>query len=149
VISFDSNILVYAVDRDAGERHRRATDLIERGIRARNCIQPLQTLAEFFHVATRKIGIEPRKAAAFVEGWHAVIPIEASTIDDLADAIRVVIDHGLSFWDAMLWATARRAGALFLLSEDLQDGRTIEGVRIVNPFAARNQAIVDQVMSAP
>jgi len=32
VISFDTNILVYAADKAAGERHRRAADLIERSI---------------------------------------------------------------------------------------------------------------------
>ena len=44
----------------------------------------------------------------------------------------------------MLWATARRAGVLILLSEDFQDGQTIKGVRILNPFAPRNTAQIDQ-----
>ena len=54
MISFDSNILVYAPDRTAGERHGAAVDLIERSIRRGNCIQTLQSLCEFFNVVTRK-----------------------------------------------------------------------------------------------
>jgi predicted nucleic acid-binding protein len=42
--------------------------------------------------------------------------------------------YRLSFWDALIWATARNAGVPVVLSEDYQDGREIEGVRFVNPF---------------
>jgi predicted nucleic acid-binding protein len=142
VISFDTNILVYAADRTAGEHHRQAAELIERAIRQGNCLQTLQSLCEFFNAVTRKSGIAPDVAAAFVEGWRAVLPIEAATEADLADAMRAVSEHHPAFWDAMLWATARRAGVRLLISEDFQDGRTIEGVRIVNPFAARNAALI-------
>ena len=52
----------------------------------------------------------------------------------------------MAFWDAMLWATARRAGVGVLVSEDFQDGQTIEGVRIVNPFTARNAAVIERAL---
>jgi len=42
--------------------------------------------------------------------------------------------HRLSFWDALVVEAARRSGATRLVTEDLQDGRTISGVRIENPF---------------
>jgi predicted nucleic acid-binding protein len=50
--------------------------------------------------------------------------------------VRAVEQHSLSFWDAMLWAVVKQAGGTLLLSEDLQDGRELEGVRFRNPFAA-------------
>ena len=146
MISFDTNILVYAADRAAGERHPLAVDLIERSIRRGNCIQTLQSLCEFFSVVTRKSGIEGSAAAAFIEGWQAVMPVEPSTPADLAEAIRAVGVHRLAFWDAMLWATARRAGVRTLVSEDFQDGQTIEGVQIVNPFAEHNKALIEQAL---
>jgi predicted nucleic acid-binding protein len=68
VISFDTNILVYAADAAAGERHSAAVDLITRSIRRGNCIQTLQSLCEFFSVVTRKFGIEGSAAAVFIEG---------------------------------------------------------------------------------
>ena len=60
----------------------------------------------------------------------------AATEADLADAIDTHRTYNISFWDAMLWATARRAGCTLLLSEDFQDGRVLGGVTFRNPFAA-------------
>jgi predicted nucleic acid-binding protein len=57
--------------------------------------------------------------------------------------MRAVGRHRLSFWDAMLWATAKRAGCRVLFTEDLQDGRRLEGVLFVDPFASENQKLVD------
>src|SRR5438309_3043839 len=88
----------------------------------------LQSLCEFFSVVTRKSGIEASAAAAFLHGWRSVMPVEASTIADLDEAMRAVEAYGIGFWDALLWATVRRAGVRFLVSEDFQDGQTIEGV---------------------
>jgi predicted nucleic acid-binding protein len=146
VISFDTNILVYAADKAAGDRHCRAADLIERSIRHGRCIQTLQSLGEFFSVVTRKSGIDPNVAAAFVEGWEAVLPVEAGTAADLIDAMRAVSEHRLAFWDAMMWATAKRTGVRMLISEDFQDGRTLDGVRFIDPFAAHNAGLLDQVL---
>lgn len=56
--SFDTNILVYAVDRDAGERHGRSKVLLEKAAR-RDCVLTIQALAEFFHATTRKNLLEP------------------------------------------------------------------------------------------
>ena len=144
MISFDSNILVYAVDANVGRRHDQSVDLIERAIHRGSCIQALQTLSEFFNVATRKLGTSPSIAAAFVEGWQEVIPTEAATASDLGAAMRAVGEHGLAFWDAMLWATVRRAGVGLLITEDFQNGRILEGVRFVNPFAAHNAVLIDR-----
>jgi len=146
VISFDLNILVYAADNSAGERHVRAVDLITRSIRRGNCVQTLQSLGEFFSVVTRKAGIPAAAAAAFVEGWTAVTLVEASTTAHLSDAIRAAREHHLAFWDAMLWATIRRIGVQILITEDFQDGQTLDGVRFVDPFVVRNAAFIDQLL---
>ncbi len=146
MISFDTNILVYAADKAAGARHRRAADLIERSIRRGNCSQTLQSFGEFFSVVTRKSGIAPEAAAAFVQGWQAVTLAEASTAADLGAAMRAVGEHRLAFWDAMLWATARRTGVRILISEDFQDGRMLDGVRFIDPFAAHNSALLEQLL---
>ena len=50
-----------------------------------------------------------------------------------ARAIDAVHEHGLSFWDAMIWATARQAGCSTVLSEDMQDGQRLGGVEFVDP----------------
>jgi predicted nucleic acid-binding protein len=146
VISLDTNVLVYSVDRDAGDRHNTAVKLVERSVRAGNCVQPLQSLCEFFNIATRKIGLDVSIAAEVVARWQAAVPIEPASNDDLRNAMRAVREYGLSFWDALLWATVRRVGVELLISEDFQDGRSIEGVRILNPFAARNTGLIEAAL---
>jgi hypothetical protein len=54
--------------------------------------------------------------------------------------------RGLAFWDAMLCAAAQRAGVRHLLSEDLQDGFELAGVRFVNPFDAANNRLIDEIL---
>jgi predicted nucleic acid-binding protein len=66
----------------------------------------------------------------------------------LIDAMDAVAGHGWSFWDAMMWATARRAGCRLLLSEDGDDGRTLGGVTLVNPFASPRSPLLTQALGA-
>ena len=41
---------------------------------------------------------------------------------------------GLHYWDALIVASAHQSGCRHLLTEDLQDGRELDGVLVVNPF---------------
>jgi predicted nucleic acid-binding protein len=68
---------------------------------------------------------------------------------DLDRALRAVEDHRLSLWDAMLWATAKRAGCTVLFSEDFQDGRRLEGLLFVDPFVPENPRLVDLALPEP
>lgn len=145
-LTFDSNVLVYAVDVDAGEKHTISLDLIGRAAGA-DCVFTLQSLAEFFYVVTRKAGLEPARGAAIVDDWRAVFPVASAGATTLVRAMAAVDQHSLSFWDAMIWATAREAGCHLLVSEDLQDGRSLEGVSFVNPFLPHNYAVIAGAMA--
>ena len=147
--SLDTNILVYAIDRDAEDRHEHSRDLIGRAAR-HDCVLTVQALAEFFHATTRKGLLAKSLAQAFVHDWLDVFQVTSADASTLVDAMDVTQEHGLSFWDAMLWATARQAGCAAILSEDLpspkrssgfgqaglQDGRRLRGVDVINPFGA-------------
>jgi len=65
---------------------------------------------------------------------------------DLGEAMRAVCQYGLAFCDALLWATVRRAGVRFLISEDFQDRQDLEGVTIIDPFAQRNAALLAKAL---
>ena len=147
-LSLDANILVYFVDIDAGQRHEQALDLISRAARA-DCILALQSLGELFHVATRKGKLSPPIAATAVERLRATFSVAAADLGSLSTALSAVLDHGLSFWDAMLWATVQQAGCDLLLTEDFQDGRKLGRVTFVNPFAPANQALLDRALPPP
>jgi predicted nucleic acid-binding protein len=140
-ITFDSNVLVYAVSR-FDPRHAAATELINRATRG-DCRQTLQSLAECFNVLSRKYRMPAVEAYRWVEYHQRLFPVVAADETDLAAAASAVQHHSLSFWDAMLWATASRAGCRMLFSEDLQDGRRLDGVLFVNPFAPGNRKLID------
>jgi predicted nucleic acid-binding protein len=61
-----------------------------------------------------------------------VVPSSAATTFRALDAKP---RHGLSFWDALVWAAAAENGAEILYTEDFQNGREIEGVRFIDPFS--------------
>lgn len=145
-ITLDTNILVYAADRDAGERHRIALDVVRR-LRGRDCVLTLQALAELFRTLTGpKHRIDPPRAATIVAQWRDALPVVAADELSLMDAMDAVIHHGWSFWDAMIWATAKHHGCRYLITEDGQAGRTLGGVTLLNPFAADAGPLLSDVL---
>jgi predicted nucleic acid-binding protein len=143
-LAFDTNMFVYAADASAGPRYVTASALVERALRSRRAVLILQTLAEFYSVVTRRSLADPGDARLFLDNLRRTLPVHAIVEDDLDQAIEVVTHHGLSFWDALLWATAERAGVRHLLTEDFQDGRRLGGVTFVNPFNPANAALLER-----
>ena len=139
--SLDTNILVYSVDRDGGERHRRSMELVEQAARC-DCVLTVQALAEFFLATTRKSLLAPSHASHFVCDWLEVFEVTVANGAAVVDAMNAVDEHRLSFWDALLWATARQAGCSAVVSEDMQHGRRLGGVEFVNPFAAEAATVM-------
>jgi predicted nucleic acid-binding protein len=131
--TLDTNILVYAEDINAGPRHRAAVDLVRRS-NGRDCVVTLQALCELFRILTARKNFEPSKAAEIVLRWRNAMPVVAADDACLVDAMDYVAYQGWSFWDAMILATAKKAGCRLLITEDGQAGRTIGGVTLINPF---------------
>ena len=139
--TFDSNILIYTLSR-GDPRRVTAASLLAQATRG-DCVQTSQSLAECFRVLTTKLRFDPRQARQEIDAFRTAFRICIADDGDLDRAMRVVERHHLSFWDAMLWATAKRAGCRMLFTEDLQDGRRLEGVLFVDPFAPANRKLVD------
>lgn len=149
MISFDTNVLVYATAITSDAKVTRARDLLTRGMRAATAILLLQTLAEFSNVALRKARIPIKDIQRTIDSWRAVLPVQAADQEDLLAALDAVKTHQLAFWDAMLWASARRAGVRHLLTEDLQDGFELQGVTFINPFKRVNDRLIDEKILPP
>ena len=115
----------------------------------KDCPISLQALGEFFHATTRKTLTTADQAVAYTNIWQRVFDVIAADLSTYNEATDYVRDHGMSFWDAMLWATARQAGCAFILSEDMQHGRRLGGVELVNPFDGAARAIVERLLGAP
>ena len=131
--TFDTNVLFYSLDDRSPEKHRLALQLVGRADPAR-CTVVMQTLGELCNSAAKKrrdlLPVVERTVSATARLFSTV----AASSDDVLEALAAHQQHGLPFWDALLWATARRAGCQLLLTEDLQDGRTLGGVLFRNPF---------------
>ena len=147
MVSFDTNVLVYATASISDVRVIRARDLIARAMRAASSVLLLQTLAEFSNVAIRKARIPIKDIRKTIDAWRAVLPVQAAADSDLSAALEAVRAHRLAFWDAMLWASAQRAGVRHLLTEDLQDGFALQGVTFINPFNREMDQLIEEVLS--
>ena len=147
MISFDTNVLVYATAAIADDRVSRARDLLTRAMRGATGVLLLQSLAEFSNVAIRKARIPANSVKTTIEAWLAVLPVQPADDSDLVLALEVVHAHRLPFWDAMLWASAQRAGVRHLLSEGFQDGFELQDVTFINPFNAENNQLIDKLLA--
>ena len=133
--TLDSNILVYAVDLDAPKKRAVARDIILSSAK-QDAWLTVQALGEFFHAVTRKNIASHDEAQEYTTAWQSLFQITAADLSAYNTATAAVREHGFSFWDAMLWATARQAGCAVILSENMQHGRKVGGVEILNPFVA-------------
>ena len=130
---FDTNVLVYTDDKAAPAKQQRALDLVAEHRRAGSGVVSLQVLQEYFVTVTRKLHVDARIARRKVE-LLAEFDVAAPEVADILAAIDLHRLHGFSFWDALVLRTAKQAGCRVLYSEDLQEAREIEGVRVVNTF---------------
>jgi predicted nucleic acid-binding protein len=132
---FDTNVLVYADDKAAPAKQRRALELVAEHRRAGTGVLSLQVLQEYFVTVTRKLLVDARIARRKAE-LLAEFDVAAPELADILAAIDLHRLHGLSFWDALVVRSAKQAGCRVLLTEDFQHGREMEGLRIVNPFVS-------------
>ncbi|MFN3233658.1 MAG: PIN domain-containing protein [Alphaproteobacteria bacterium] len=133
--TLDTNLLIYSIDTDSGTRHEVSKSIVIRAAMA-DCVLTLQVLGEFFHAVTRKGHLPAASARDFVTHWIQVFPVCAANEQTLAEAMRWVDQDRLSFWDAMIIGAAREASCSVILTEDMQDGRQLEGIELINPFSA-------------
>lgn len=129
----DTNVLVYLFDSDAPARQAIARDLVDNHA-AKFVLSP-QVLGEFFVVVTRKLDkpLSPERGLEAVDKLchFRVRPVNAQLA---RQAVRRSVSSRLSYWDALIVETALDAGAVTLLTEDLQHGQEFAGMRVVNPF---------------
>jgi predicted nucleic acid-binding protein len=131
----DTNVLIYAHDRSGSRKQPMAQTLLEGLWASRTGAVSTQILQEFYVVATRKF--DPpmsRRAAREIVALYAAWPVVQVDLALILTASQLEERHKLSFWDALVVEAARRAGATRLVTEDLQGGLLIGGVRIENPF---------------
>jgi predicted nucleic acid-binding protein len=135
----DTNVLIYAHDIDAETKHQRAGEVLKALWSSRTGALSGQVLQEFYVNVTRKIPKPLSKTAArSVVNSYLVWCVE-TTPAEISPAFRIEDEVKIMFWDALIVAAAVKAGADRIVTEDLNAGQTISGVRIVNPFGSARQ----------
>lgn len=131
----DTNVIVYAYDKDAGEKHRVAAEIMKELWRSGLGTISTQILQEFFATLTKKIS-KPmeisvvRETIRRLSRWDVLL----IDVDIVLRATELQERYKYSFWDSLIIAAAIAGGARTILSEDLADGQTIQGLTIKNPF---------------
>ncbi|MCI0461221.1 MAG: PIN domain-containing protein [Gemmataceae bacterium] len=137
-VFLDTNVLVYAHDRNEATKGPAASSLLTRMLAVGKPLLSVQVLSEFYWTVTRKIPLPLTHDQAVAESTrlNTLTTVIAMTWNLLEVALQVAAAHGFALWDAQIFAAARQNGAEVLLSEDFQHRRVLEGVTFLNPFAA-------------
>ena len=131
----DTNILIYAHDRDAREKHAAAAKVIKELWNSRTGVLSTQVLQEFYVNVTRKIPTPlPRAVARHLVQQYSAWPVVEIDVAMIGKASEIEERYTISFWDALIVAAAQHASAETLLSEDRNACKDFDGVRIENPL---------------
>ena len=130
----DTNVLIYAVSSQSGEREKRnaARELLER----RDLTLSTQVLQEFYVQSTRTSrpgALTHGQATTYVDSMLR-FPIQVVTLDTVRQAFRIRERYGLAYWDAAILASARLADCDIVYSEDMSADQDYDGLRVINPF---------------
>jgi predicted nucleic acid-binding protein len=131
----DTNVLTYLFDDSEPDKQALARRLLER--EHRELFVSTQVLQELYVSLTK--GGDPIATPDVAEravreaAGYSMVQVDTSLV---FAAIATARDHQLSFWDALIIRAAAHASCAVVLSEDLNEGQLIEGVRVENPFAS-------------
>jgi predicted nucleic acid-binding protein len=133
----DSNILVYSFDAEDEAKRLRSREVLRLLAFGGRGVISTQVLNEVYSTLTRKkrFGLALHEVRPLVTEYADTWNLVLVSVEAVLQAMKASTEHGLSYYDAVIWATARDAGLEFLLSEDGQHDRVLDGVRYLNPFA--------------
>jgi predicted nucleic acid-binding protein len=135
-VFIDTNILIYALDPADPAKRQVSADLLRQTISSHTLTLSPQSLNETYRVLTQRRRLMPVETARgyirTLAPW-AIAPLDSKTTER---AFAVEDETGYSWWDSLMLAAALQADCRLFVSEDLQHGRDVAGMRIANPFAA-------------
>lgn len=132
-VFLDTNVLAYACDADQPVKRDKARALLKEIAKDMPPCVSTQVMQEFFVTVTRKMGVAPLQAKRIIHSFRHMETVLVD-MDDINRAIDGSVIWQISFWDALILTSARKAHCTVLYSEDLSDGQVYDTVRVVNPF---------------
>lgn len=146
-LALDTNVLAYAEGINGARMQGRALEVISR-LPAGESFLPVQALGELFNLLTRKGGRTASKAQSALQIWQDAFLLIETSRNVMTAALDLASDHQIQIWDAVILSTASSARCRLLLSEDLQDGFTWNGVTVVNPFAEEPNPLLAELLDS-
>jgi len=144
-IALDSNILIYAELEPDSDKGKRSIDLIL--CSAADGVIPVQVLGEYLRFVQRRAPDLLEDALRQLSVYEAIFFTPATTIGVIDTASALAQAHHMQLWDCVVCVASVQAGAKVLLTEDMQDGRTLDGLRLINPFVASNAGVLEALMA--
>lgn len=129
----DTNILVYTDDAANPKKQQQAMTLLQNGWGTGNLLLSTQVLQEYFDAATCKLGVPVEIAQQKLE-LLGQLDVASIQHDDILRAVEILRLHQFSFWDALIVHMAQKTACTVLYSEDMQHGRKMGALKIINPF---------------
>lgn len=131
----DTNVLVYAHDLDAGDKHEIAIGVVSDLWESGNGVISTQVLQELYVTLTKKVPSHPKKSQVRrILNNYLAWDLAVNNGQTILQASEIEENYNISFWDAMIVSAAYSKNAAILLTEALNEGQLIEGIKIVNPF---------------
>lgn len=140
LLFFDTNVLAYAMDPSDPIKQKEGRAILMKALSKERLVVSPQILNECFGVLVHKRKIATSSAVDFyLSAYHdsCTAPLDLQTH---RAAIVIEVRHRLSWWDCVAIASALQARCDFFVSEDMNDGQTIESLTVVNPFAPHARA---------
>lgn len=145
-IALDTNVLGYTAGVGEDEVKRARASWLLKTVPPHLLVIPSQVIGEFYNILCRKGAQNPSIAAKIVLDWADALMVATPTPSTMRRALETAAFQSLQVWDALILNIASEAGCRLLLSEDLQDGFTCQGVTVVNPFAGSLHPLLASVL---
>ncbi|HSY12998.1 MAG TPA: PIN domain-containing protein [Verrucomicrobiae bacterium] len=145
-IALDTNLLAYAEGVNGAQRKQVSLGVVQK-LSTEDIVVPVQALGELFHVLVRKAGRTPVRARTAVLSWYDAFAVAETSVAVVLGATDLAAAHRLSIWDSVIVSAAAEAGCRLLITEDLQDGFTWQGVTVANPFAKVLHPLLDSLLN--
>ena len=146
-LALDTNVLAYAEGINGARMQGRALEVLSR-LPVGESFLPVQALGELFNLLTRKGGRTASKAQSALQIWQDAFLLIETSRNVMTAALDLASDHQIQIWDAVMLSAASSARCRLLLSEDLQDGFTWNGVTVVNPFAVEPNPLLAELLDS-
>jgi len=132
-VFIDTNILVYSNDKAYPKKQNKSKEIIREVFKNGNGVISTQILHEYFVISTQKLKLSARDVRNQMDNLldFEVIEIDVPLIKEAIDCS--ILDQ-ISYWDALVVVSAQKGGCALLLTEDLNHGQVIKGVKIENIF---------------